>query len=216
MKPNNQRKKILLPLVILTLTVSCLFVFTAFTGKQKAASLPVKQTNPDYAGYIPQFKMDPATVNEIISGWALDKKLIFQFSVSGGAGSEVKVMWYEASGMENHGEGREPHWLASIPGTSAISLNDPGNYVLGNNYLQVKTLKTFIRGLPAADLEYLLFTPTYNPVNNHVYFKIKAVFKAGVLKKANVQEAAAFRDTDEVIFEEGLETQPSPPANTNG
>jgi hypothetical protein len=216
MKPNNQQKRFVFTPTVLTAILICMAILTAFTPRTGKAPLPVKATPAMYAGYIPDFKMDPATVNSIISGWALDKRIIFQFSVSGGASSEVKAIWYQAGGMDDHAEGEEAHTLEAIPGTTAITLSAAGNYVLANNYLHVKTFKTFFRGLPTSDIDYILFKPTVNPVNNHVYFKVNAVFKASALKKANVKEAADLRDTEIVILQEGLETQPSPPANTGG
>ena len=171
------------------------------------------------SGYIPLFKMAPATVNEIYSGIPLDKILIFQFITTGSATAPVEVIWYEADGMLSHGEDKAQNRLEPIVGTSAITLGETTPFIFSNNYLKVKTFKDFIKTLPSPDYEYLQFTPQFwkdpkdGTATTNIHFRIKAVYTVKKLREAGVIVAENFRDTDNVMFDEGLDSNPSPPAD---
>lgn len=167
------------------------------------------------SGYMPLYKMKPAVVEDIISGIPFDKRVIFQFVTNGSATSDVKVLWYKASGMENHGQDREPKDLEIITGTTAIRFGETEDFILANNYLFVKAFKTYVRSLANEDYEYIEFKPVKNTDNNHVYFKIRAVFSARKAKAAGYKVETA--DLESLVYvDEGIESQPSPPANTGG
>lgn len=190
-----------------------LILITSFTNlPRNKVSFKIDEPGT-LSGYMPLYKMKPAVVNDIISGIPLDKRVIFQFVTNGSATSEVKVLWYKASGMENHGAGRVANELEIITGTTAIRFGENEDFILANNYLFVKTFKTYVRSLASEDYEYIEFKPVKNIANNHVYFHIRAVFSARKAKAAGYKVETADQETL-IYVDEGIESQPSPPADT--
>jgi len=160
--------------------------------------------------------MKPAVVDEIISGLPLDKRIIFQFVTNGSATSDVKVIWYKASGMENHAEGRTPTELEKVSNSPAIVFGAAEDIILANNYLFVKTFKSYVRSL-AANYEYIEFKPVKNTTNNHVYFEIHAVYTFKNAKAAGYPVEVNDANQENLTYvDQGIQSQPSPPANTGG
>ena len=213
MHNQNHLKRRTTFLFICLATISIVIFFTSFVLYPEKKSATSQTETNTFSGHIPLYKMNSETVNDIISGLPLDRRLIFQFVIDGSPTSEVDVIWYEASGMLSHGEGKASHDLEKITGTAGISFGTAEKYVLANNYLFVKDFKTYIRTLPSEKYLYIEFRPIKDVVNNHVYFKIKAVYNAQVLKDSGYSVEAG-RENESVYADEGIDSQPSPPANT--
>ena len=215
---NQRQQQKRVPRLLIFLSTVLVVIFLTSFIKHRGKMKDNKPLEPvSFSGYIPLFKMDPKTVNDIISGIPLDKRLIFQFVIDGSTTSAVKVIWYEASGMDSHGQDKPQKNLEAIPNTYPIILGETTPFIPGNNYLHVKTLKLFIRSLPSSDFEYLQFTPQFwrdpeeQTATSHIHFRIRAVYTAKKLRDAGVQVDALLKDADNVIYEEALDSNPSPP-----
>ena len=197
------------------LIIPLLVIITGFTSLRNSNSSGINEP-VTLSGYMPLYKMKPAVVDEIISGLPLDKRIIFQFVTNGSATSDVKVLWYKASGMENHAEGRTPTELEMITGTTAITFGETAEFILANNYLFVKIFKSYVRSL-AANYEYIEFKPVKNTTNNHVFFQIHAVYTFKNAKAAGYPVEVNDVNSENLTYvDQGIESQPSPPANTGG
>jgi hypothetical protein len=111
------------------------------------------------ADYLPVYKMNAADVRDIISGWPLDKHIIFQFVQYSDENKLHDVIWYEAGGMDQHGENREKNKLDIVQNSIQIGLDTVISYVFSNNYLKVADLKRYVRSLSKQDFDYLEFIP---------------------------------------------------------
>ena len=197
------------------LIIPLLVIITSFTSLSKGKAFRINEP-ATLSGYMPLYKMKPAVVDEIISGLPLDKRIIFQFVTNGSATSDVKVIWYKASGMENHAEGRTPTELEKVSNSPAIVFGAAEDIILANNYLFVKTFKSYVRSL-AANYEYIEFKPVKNTTNNHVYFEIHAVYTFKNAKAAGYPVEVNDANQENLTYvDQGIQSQPSPPANTGG
>jgi hypothetical protein len=193
-------------------TISGVISLASFNHSEKKTAGHIQPVAS--SAYIPLYKMIPDTVENIISGIPMDKRIIFQFVIDGSATSATEVIWYKASGMENHGQNKPLHKLEAISGTTGLVFGTSEKYILANNYLYVKSFKDYVKSLPSMDFEYLEFKPMRNSAN-YVYFKIRAVYKGKKLKDLGYP-IPLNTEEDNQYFDAGIESQPSPPANHGG